>query len=144
MNFGRWESDSDATADMISSLHDNNDNARFNYMLINKTGATSHYMIGKPDVPLIVNVVCVREIFVQAFHSSQQILTFFISPNTMKFDDAAPFCSSYDETFSMVMPVTQAEKDFFNEMVGSYWVDMSKLNALTDDDNEVIAKENVR
>ena len=44
----------------------------------------------------------------------------------------------------MVMPVTQAEKDFFNEMVGSYWVDMSKLNALTDDDNEVIAKENVR
>ena len=132
------------SATMIASLHDNNDIERFNYLLIDKSDATSNYLIGKPNVRLIVNVVCVREIFVEAFHSSQQILTFFISPTLMKFAEAEPFCSSYNETFSLVMPVTQAEKDFFNEMAGSYWVDMTKLDSPTDDDNEVLDGADVR
>ena len=145
LNIGRWVSDDeDDDASIIGSLHDNNDIARVNYMLINKTGATSDYLIGKPGVPLIVNVVCVREIFVEAFHSSQQILTFFISPSLMKFADAEPFCSSYDEAFSLVMPVTRAEKDFFNDMAGSYWVDINKLDSPTDDGNEIIAKADIR
>ena len=129
---------------MIASLHDNNDIERFNYLLIDKSDATSNYLIGKPNVRLIVNVVCVREIFVEAFHSSQQILTFFISPTLMKFAEAEPFCNSYNETFSLVMPVTRAEKDFFNEMAGSYWVDMTKLDSPTDDDNEVLDGADVR
>ena len=132
------------SATMIASLHDNNDIERFNYLLIDKSDATSNYLIGKPNVRLIVNVVCVREIFVEAFHSSQQILTFFISPTLMKFAEAEPFCRSYNETFSLVMPVTQAEKDFFNEMAGSYWVDMTKLDSPTDDDNEVLDGADVR
>ena len=68
----------------------------FTYHVVNATGPTEKYSVALPKVTFFANVICVREVFVQVFHSSQQILRFSISPQKMSYADSQTFCSFWE------------------------------------------------